>query len=246
MDDIKSSSSEADEKVQGLLVQGLESHTGAKFLAKDKAELLESEFTIPFTAKVGATIADDIASASRTAVLFSLAAIFFYIWVRFRRWRFGLGAVAALLHDTMMVFSVFAIARALGIAYEIDQVFVAAMLTIIGYSINDTVVVFDRVREYLNLRPSQDVKQTFNESINGTLNRTLVTSITTLIVAIVLFSFGGEALRGFSFAMLVGILFGTYSSIFIATPLVYDTRNVGNKGAEVKDAKKAKVSTAGA
>lgn len=223
---------DTDQKVLDKLITGLEQHTGAKYLEADKANLAEGEFAIPFSSKVGATIADDIASASRTAVLFSLAAIFFYIWVRFRKWRFGLGAVIALFHDTLMVFSVFAIARALGISYEIDQVFVAAMLTIIGYSINDTVVVFDRVREYLNLRPSQDTALTFNQSINGTLNRTIVTSVTTLIVALILFLFGGEALGGFSFAMLIGVFFGTYSSIFIATPLVYDTRNIGGKKAE--------------
>ncbi len=198
-------SADADEKVRTALVSGLESFTGAKYTDVDRNPN-EGEFTIPSYSKVGATIADDIKESSSEAVFFSLAAIFLYIWVRFRRWRFGLGAVAALFHDTLMVFSIFAIARALGVAYEIDQVFVAAMLTIIGYSINDTVVVFDRVREYLGIQGTNNLKQTFNQSINNTMSRTIVTSLTTLLVVLVLFIFGGEVLRGFSFALLVGIM----------------------------------------
>ena len=120
----------------------------------------------------------------------------------------------------------FAIANVLGIGFEIDQVFVAALLTVIGYSINDTVVVFDRVREYIRTGRGKDDADTINVSINGTLNRTLITSLTTLLVVIILLVFGGEVLRGFSFALLVGLFFGTYSSIFIATPIVYDTRDL--------------------
>ncbi len=214
-------SSEADTKVMQALIAGVESFTNKQY-ANNEALLNEGTFIIPSTSKVGATIADDIEQASRTSVVFSLIAIFLYIWVRFRRWRFGLGAVVALFHDTLMVLSVFAIARALGIAFEIDQVFVAAMLTIIGYSINDTVVVFDRVREYLQQGIKEELIDTLNRSVNSTLNRTLITSLTTLLVVLILFLFGGEVLRGFSFALLVGIIFGTYSSIFIATPVVYD------------------------
>lgn len=221
-------SGDADEKVMQAIITGISDFTGKSYQEKD-ALLDESSFTIPSTAKIGATIADDIKNASQTAGLFSLAAIFLYIWVRFRRWRFGLGAVVALIHDTLMVFSVFAIARVLGISFEIDQVFVAAMLTIIGYSINDTVVVFDRVREYLLQGVREDLIDTLNRSINSTLNRTLITSLTTLLVVLILFLFGGEVLRGFSFALLVGILFGTYSSIFIATPVVYDIAMLQSK-----------------
>ncbi len=175
------------------------------------------------SSKVGATIADDIKSSALTAGLFSLAALFLYILIRFRGWQFSVGAVTALLHDSLVVISSFAIANALGISFEIDQVFVAAMLTIIGYSLNDTVVVFDRIREYIGLNKGRDLETTFNESINSTLSRTLITSVTTLIVVLILLIFGGEALRGFSFALLIGILVGTYSSIFIATPVVLDT-----------------------
>ena len=148
--------------------------------------------------------------------------IFFYILVRFRKWQFGVGAIIALFHDVFFVLSAFAIARVFGLSYEIDQVFVAAMLTIVGYSINDTVIVFDRIREFIALKPSNELKQTFNTSINYTLNRTIITSATTLFVMLILFVFGGEVLRGFSFAMIVGILVGTYSSIFIATTTALD------------------------
>lgn len=219
---VEDESAEADSLVQATVIAGLGEITGGAL--EPSVELLDgNEFSIVSTAKVGSTIADDIADASETAVLFSLIAIFFYIWVRFRNWRFGLGAVAALFHDALMLLSVFAIANLLGFSFEIDQVFVAAMLTVIGYSINDTVVVFDRVREYLGLKKTQALADTMNESLNSTLNRTLITSVTTLLVVLILFLFGGEVLRGFSFALLIGIMFGTYSSLFIATPIVYDT-----------------------
>ena len=155
-------------------------------------------------------------------MIFSLIVIFLYILIRFRKWQFGLGAVVALFHDTLFVISAFAIARLFGKTFEVDQVFIAAMLTIIGYSINDTVVVFDRVRENMQLKPGTPLYKVFNEAISNTVSRTLITSVTTLIVVLVLLIFGGEVLRGFSFALLIGILVGTYSSIFIATPVVLD------------------------
>lgn len=201
---------ESDEKVEAELMTGLASY-------KDKNP------TILSSSKVGDTIADDIKNTSQTSVVYALIAIFFYILIRFRKWQFGLGAIIALFHDVLMVLGMFSIMRLLGVAYEVDQVFIAAMLTIIGYSINDTVVVFDRVREFLIDKPNAEIRETFNSSINSTLSRTLMTSLTTLMVVLVLFIFGGEALRGFSFALLIGVLFGTYSSIFIATPVVLDT-----------------------
>jgi len=152
----------------------------------------------------------------------ALVVIFLYILVRFRKWQYGLGAIIALFHDTLFVTAAFAFAGLLGKSFEIDQVIIAAMLTIIGYSINDTVIVFDRIRENLRLNVKRDLISTFNLSINNTLNRTLVTSVTTLIVVIILFIFGGEILRGFSFALIIGIVIGTYSSVFIATPIVID------------------------
>jgi len=235
-------SAEADEKVMEAVKSSVASFTGTTY-TDNEAALTENTFTIPSTSKVGATIADDIRDSSLSAGLFSLLAIFFYIWVRFRNWRFGLGAIVALFHDSLMVLGIFAIVNLFGFALEVDQVFVAAMLTIIGYSINDTVVVFDRVREFLGLRKSQAFKDTLNQSVNSTLNRTLITSVTTLLVVLILFLFGGEVLRGFSFALLIGIMFGTYSSIFVATPIVYDTREFMEK----QQAKKSgSVKTAGA
>ena len=160
--------------------------------------------------------------ASWQAGVVSIIVIFLYILIRFRKWQFSTGAILALLHDSAFVFSAFAIAGVFGVSFEIDQVFIAALLTVIGYSINDTVIVFDRIREYLGLGTSTDRLKVFNDAINSTLNRTLITSFTTLVVVLILFIFGGEVLRGFSFALLVGVLVGTYSSVFIASPVVID------------------------
>lgn len=214
-------STEVDDEVRGTLVAGLASATGKNFV-DGKLNPDAGEFTIIGSSKVGATIADDIKNSSYKSFGFSIIAIFIYILIRFRRWQFSLGAIVALVHDAFIVLSAFAIAGWLGISFEIDQVFIAALLTIIGYSINDTVVVFDRIRENLQLKGSRDLIGTFNESINSTISRTLITSMTTLIVVLVLFIFGGEVLRGFSFALLIGILVGTYSSVFVATPTVVD------------------------
>ena len=214
-------SREADETVKATLIGGLEEFTGHKFI-EDDSKVTDGLFSISSSSKVGATIADDIQKSSQRSIMFSLIVIFIYILIRFRKWQFGLGAIVALFHDTLVVLSAFAIAGALGFNYEVDQVFIAAMLTIIGYSINDTVIVFDRIRENLGLKTSTDTIKTFNASINSTLNRTLITSMTTLIVVLVLLIFGGEVLQGFSFALLVGVLVGTYSSVFIASPVVVD------------------------
>ncbi|UII33397.1 protein translocase subunit SecDF [Fulvivirga ulvae] len=211
----------ADEEVKNAVISGIESFTGQKYVA-NSSQVDAEHFTISGSSKVGATIADDIKSSSYEAGIFSIVIIFLYILIRFRKWQFSTGAIVAVVHDTLFVFAMFGIAGVFGIRFEIDQVFVAALLTVIGYSINDTVVVFDRIREYLNLGTSSDRIKVFNSAINTTLNRTLMTSFTTLIVVLILFIFGGEVLRGFSFALLVGIIVGTYSSIFIASPVVID------------------------
>ncbi|MBL3656962.1 protein translocase subunit SecDF [Fulvivirga sediminis] len=218
---IDDESDEADEKVQSVLISGIEEYTGQKYVGDD-SQVDADHFTISGSSKVGATIADDIKSSSFEAGLFAIIAIFVYILIRFRRWQFSTGAIIALVHDSLFVFAAFGIAGALGVKFEIDQVFVAALLTIIGYSINDTVVVFDRIREYLGLGAGRDRLTVFNSAINSTMNRTVMTSFTTLIVVLILFIFGGEVLRGFSFSLLVGIVVGTYSSIFIASPVVAD------------------------
>jgi SecD/SecF fusion protein len=218
---IDDESDAADDKVRAALVAGVKKFSGLEYADND-ASVDEKHFAISSSSKVGATIADDIKDSAFEAGLYSIIAIFLYILVRFRKWQYSTGAIVALIHDSLFVFATFGIARALGISFEIDQVFVAAILTVIGYSINDTVIIFDRIREFINFGSSHDRKHIFNEAINSTLSRTLITSGTTLIVVIVLLFFGGDVLRGFSFALFVGIVIGTYSSIFIAAPIVLD------------------------
>jgi len=214
-------SDEADSIVEFSLINGISEQTGFSY-EPDNEKINESTFSIAGSSKVGATIADDIKTASMESVIFSLIVIFLYIVIRFRKWQFGLGAVVALFHDTLFVMAAYSFVRLFGKTFEIDQVFIAAMLTIIGYSINDTVVVFDRVRENMQLKPGSTLYKVFNEAINSTISRTLITSLTTMIVVLILLIFGGEVLRGFSFALLIGILVGTYSSVFVATPVVLD------------------------
>ena len=211
----------ADEKVKNTLVAGLEKSTGLKFI-QDDSKVDAKHFTISSSSKVGANVADDTKAASLQATILALIAIFIYILIRFRKWQFSAGAVVALAHDSLFVIAAFAIVRVFGIAFEIDQVFIAAILTVIGYSINDTVIIFDRIREYLHMGTSHDRSRIFNNAINSTLNRTIITSGTVLLVVIALLFFGGEVLRGFAFALLVGVAIGTYSSVFIAAPIVLD------------------------
>ena len=229
---IEDDSDMADDKVKNALVQGVQKFSGLQYVEND-ATVDETHFTISSSSKVGATVADDIKNSAFKAGLFSIIGIFLYILVRFRKWQYSTGAIVALIHDALFVFAAFAIANALGISFEIDQVFVAAILTVIGYSINDTVIIFDRIREYLGEGTSHDRNKIFNSAINSTLSRTLITSGTTLIVIVVLLFFGGEVLRGFSFALFVGIVIGTYSSIFIATPIVVDFDKLPDGGLKV-------------
>ena len=223
----------ADEKVKSTLIAGLEKSTGLKYV-QDDSKVDAKQFTISSSSKVGANVADDTKAASLQATILSLIAIFIYILIRFRKWAFSAGAVVALAHDALFVIAAFAIARALGIAFEIDQVFIAAILTVIGYSINDTVIIFDRIREYIAMGTSHDRARIFNDAINSTLNRTIITSGTVLLVVIALLFFGGEVLRGFSFALLVGVVAGTYSSVFMAAPIVLDFDKDKVKPSEAK------------
>lgn len=231
-------SAEADEKVQGAMIAAIEKFSGKTFVNAESG-LTDGTFTISSSSKVGATIADDIKNSAFKASLVSLLLIFMYILVRFKRWQFSAGAIIATVHDTLFVIAAFAILSLFGISFEIDQIFVAAVLTIIGYSINDTVIIFDRIREYLGMGTSHDRKKIFNEAINTTLSRTIITGGTTLVVVLVLLIFGGEVLRGFSFALVLGIIMGTYSSIFIAAPVVLDldTSGESDKPAEKKEQK---------
>jgi SecD/SecF fusion protein len=173
--------------------------------------------------KVGPTIADDIKTSAIYSLAFALIAIFIYIAIRFNKWYYGLGGVIALFHDSIITVSLFSIFYGiLPFNLEVDQAFIAAILTIIGYSINDTVIIFDRIREYVGLYPKRTLKDNMNAALNSTLSRTINTAGTTLVVLLAVFLFGGEVIRGFSFALMMGILVGTYSSIFIATPVSYD------------------------
>ncbi len=174
--------------------------------------------------KVGPTIADDIKNDSFWAVLGSLVVIFLYILLRFRKWQFSIGAVAAVAHDVIIVLGIFSILyKVMPFSMEINQAFIAAILTVIGYSLNDTVVVFDRIREYVNEHTSWPLGRTVNSALDSTISRTINTSLTTLIVLLSIFIFGGESIRGFMFALIVGVIVGTYSSLFIATPVMFDS-----------------------
>jgi SecD/SecF fusion protein len=176
--------------------------------------------------KIEASIADDIRRSALWAIFFAIAGVFLYIFIRFRRWEFATASIVALVHDPIIVLGVFsALRHVLPFSLEIDQNIVAAVLTLIGYSVNDTVVVFDRIRETINLHPTRNLEQNVNDSINQTLSRTIMTVMTVLIVSLVLFLFGGTAIRGFSFALIIGLLVGTYSSIFVASPVMVDLMN---------------------
>ncbi|OQX79186.1 MAG: protein translocase subunit SecDF [Bacteroidetes bacterium 4484_249] len=173
--------------------------------------------------KVGPTIADDIRNRSVMAIVFALIVIFIYIAIRFRKWQFGLSGVIALFHDTIITIGLFSIFyNLLPFSLEIDQAFIAAILTIIGYSINDTVIIFDRIREYSGIHHKRDLYTNINAALNSTLARTINTSGTTLVVLLTVFILGGEVIRGFAFALLVGVLVGTYSSLFTASPIAFD------------------------
>ncbi|MDD3871181.1 MAG: protein translocase subunit SecDF [Bacteroidales bacterium] len=186
---------------------------------------------------VGPTVASDIVRGAIFAVLFALIVIFLYIFIRFSNWSFGIGGIAALAHDTIIVLGLFSLLYSIiPFSLEIDQAFIAAILTIIGYSINDTVIVFDRVREFTGLYRKRDRKDIMNQAVNSTLGRTLNTAGTTLVVLLSIFIFGGPSIRGFVFALLVGVVVGTYSSIFVSTSVVYDIHRWRQK----RDSKKLK------
>jgi len=201
---------------------------GTDEIVEDKLSIgldaVNSNYEIMSSQKVGPTIADDIKDSAVGAIFFSLLIIFFYILVRFRRWQFSLGAVVAVFHDVVIVLSIFSILYGImPFSLEIDQAFIAAILTIIGYSLNDTVVVFDRVREYINNNKKKEVHEVINGALNSTLSRTINTSLTTFFVLLLIFIFGGEVIRGFMFALMIGVLIGTYSSLFVASPIMLDT-----------------------
>ena len=182
-----------------------------------------TNFTNPETRDVDSSISDDFRRDARNATIIALLIIFFYIFLRFRKWQYGLGALLAMLHDVIIVLSIYSIGSLfLPFTLEVDQAFIAAILTVIGYSINDTVVVFDRIREYLGIYKKEDEKEVINKALNSTLSRTINTSASTFVVLLSIFILGSDSIRGFTFALMVGVVVGTYSSIFIATPSVID------------------------
>ncbi|MEM1256886.1 MAG: protein translocase subunit SecDF [Bacteroidota bacterium] len=215
---------EVDNEIQNKLYTALQQYLPDGTSFEDfTVGASEKSIGILQSTKVGPTIADDIKQNAYYAILGSLAVVFLYILLRFKRWQFSLGAVVAVFHDVMIVLGIFSLTSAImPFNMEIDQAFIAAILTVIGYSLNDTVVVFDRIREVVGLKGWKGGAH-INQALNSTLSRTLNTSLTTLIVLLAIFVFGGESLRGFMFAMIVGVLVGTYSSVFIATPIMFDS-----------------------
>lgn len=186
---------------------------------------ISAVYEIKDSQKVGPTIANDIKISAVYAIIFAIIVVFLYILVRFRKWQFGVSAILALAHDVLVLLSIFSLLHDIvPFSLDIDQAFIAAVLTVMGYSINDTVVVFDRVREYVGQHHTKDenMASVINNALNSTLSRTVVTGLCTILVLGIIFIFGGETLRGFSFAMLIGVIFGTYSSLFVATPFVVE------------------------
>ncbi len=212
---IDDKSANADDNVKDALIKALDS----------KPETHITRANIVSQQKVDPTIANGLKRSAFLTVIFAIIIISTYLFIRFRKWQFSLGAMIATAHDALMVLSFFSIFKdAMPFSLDIDQSFIAAILTVIGYSINDTVVVFDRIREFLNLHHSKtdEPKEVINNAINNTLSRTVITALTVLLILLVLFIFGGDVIRGFSFALLIGVCFGTYSSICVATPVIVD------------------------
>ncbi len=225
---IDAEGTEVDDEVETLLYEGLKEYlpdgtTREQFLENNRQ----------MSEKVGPAVAEDITRAAIWSVLFALIGIFLYIMFRFSQWQYGAGAVVGLAHNVIIVMGVFSIfSGILPFSLEIDQAFIAAILTVVGYSINDTVVVFDRIREYHSLYPKRNEMDVTNEALNSTLRRTFSTSLSTIVVLLAIFIFGGTSIKGFVFALLVGICVGTYSSLFIATPISFDLRKKFSKKAK--------------
>ena len=232
---INDNSETLDDEIEALLYAGCQQFLPeGTTLDEFKSTEINPTIGIMQSQKVGPAIADDITQSAVWAVLAALVGIFLYVLARFRNFAFSVGALTGLAHNTIIVLGAYALLwKVMPFSMEIDQAFIAAILTVIGYSINDTVVIFDRVREYTGLYPKRDRKQNINDALNHTLSRTFSTSMSTLVVLIAIFCFGGETIRGFVFALLIGVVVGTYSSLCVATPLAFDIQ-------EAMDRRKAK------
>ncbi len=222
---IDDDSERVDSEVDSLIYLGVKNNLPENASMED----FQSDFK-QSSQKVGPSIADDILRKAFIAIGLSLLIIFLYILIRFQKWQYSLGAIAALAHDVLLILGLFSIFYSImPFSMEIDQAFIAAILTVVGYSINDTVVVFDRIREFFKLHPKRNEDENINSALNSTISRTFSTSLSTFFVLLTIFIFGGEVIRGFIFALLVGIVVGTYSSLFIATPIAYEMMNKKNK-----------------
>ncbi|WP_372792611.1 protein translocase subunit SecDF [Lutibacter sp.] len=223
---IEEESNHIDDEVQNLLFNGLKQYNPEGLTLEEFKPGFEGDKKVGIMSsiKVEPTIADDIKTAAGWAILGSLIVIFLYILLRFKKWQYSLGAIVALFHDVLIVFGVFSLFyKILPFDMEIGQSFIAAILTVLGYSINDTVIVFDRIREFTKTHSSWSFYKVINTGLNSTMGRTINTSLTTLLVLFAIFLFGGDSIKGFMFALIVGIGVGTYSSWFIASPILYDT-----------------------
>lgn len=222
---VADNSNEADKEVNTLLFGGLKKHYPADMTYEKFVTIYDGKTAgILQASKVGPTVAEDIKTNSYWAVLGAMAVVFIYLTISFRKWQYSLGAIAAVAHDVIFVLGIYSIMwKWAPFGMEIDQHFIAAILTVIGYSMNDTVIVFDRVREFLGGKTKGSFNEIVNKSVNSTMSRTINTSLTMIMVLLVMFIFGGESIRGFIFAMLIGMIVGTYSSLFIATPVLVDT-----------------------
>ena len=221
---IDDNSETIDDEMEERLYNGLKPLLGEI----SKEQFVQSN--IMSSQKVGPTIADDIKRSAVWAIIFAILAIGLYIFVRFREVGYSLGAIGALIHDTLITLGAFSLLYSImPFSMEIDQAFIAAILTVVGYSVNDTVIIFDRIREHVHLYPKRDRKSVMNDAINNTLSRTFSTTFSTLIVLLSIFIFGGDTIRGFIFAMLFGLIIGTYSSLFVASPITYELYKKGKK-----------------
>jgi SecD/SecF fusion protein len=234
---INSTGKAADSIVEAKLMEGLKSNLPQNITYEqfDTQYKQKSDKVLP-------TISDDLKRGAIKATLIALAVIFLYIFIRFRDWRYSLGTIVSLLHDVLVSLAVFSFARTIGpFPLEIDQHFIAAILTVIGFSMNDTVIVFDRIREDTRLMPNAPKGEVINRAINETLSRTLMTSLTVFLTILILFLVGGEVTRGFAFAMLIGVITGTYSSIFVAAPILVDLGTKKTLGKKKAVAEKTKM-----
>jgi SecD/SecF fusion protein len=230
---VQDNGTKVDEEVNKMLFASLKNHFGADLTYEKFVNAYEGKkLGILQASKVGPTVAEDIKTNAYWAVLGAMLIVFLYLLISFRKWQYGLGAIAAVAHDVIFVLGIYSLCyKFMPFGMEIDQHFIAAILTVIGYSMNDTVIVFDRVREFLDGKVKGNFGEIVNKSINSTMSRTINTSLTMIGVLLIMFIFGGESIRGFIFAMLVGIVVGTYSSLFIATPVLVDTISASDKGA---------------